>query len=57
MPGTVGMKPNMATTFANCMTVTNDSQSDGAKVESWPCTSSENGDHAMYWEPHTFGPG
>jgi pectate lyase len=46
---------NQASGFRDCITVTNDSQANGAKVESWPCTSAANGDHAMYWEPHTFG--
>lgn len=45
---------SQATGFNNCMTVTNDSQSNGALVESWPCTSNVGGDHAMYWEPHSF---
>jgi hypothetical protein len=47
---------SVATGLANCITVTNDSQSNGAKVESWPCTSNVGGDHAMYWEPHSFPP-
>jgi pectate lyase len=46
---------SQATGYETCITVTDDSQSDGAKVESWGCTSSAGGDHAMYWEPHSFG--
>jgi hexosaminidase len=41
---------NQATAFSRCMTVTNDSQSNGAKVESWYCRN----DTAMWWEPHSF---
>jgi Ricin-type beta-trefoil lectin domain-like len=42
----------LATNFTTCITVTNDSQSNGAKVESWGCRN----DTAMWWEPHSFPP-
>jgi len=34
-----------------CMTVSADSQSNGAKVQGWSCTSAGY-DHAYFWEPH-----
>ena len=34
-----------------CMTVSADSQSDGAKIQGWSCATALT-DHAYWWEPH-----
>ena len=34
-----------------CMTVSADSQQNGAKVQGWSCATATS-DHAYWWEPH-----
>jgi hypothetical protein len=34
-----------------CMTVSADSQSNGAKVQGWSCATAGS-DHSYFWEPH-----
>jgi len=38
-----------------CMTVSADSQSNGALIQGWSCATAGS-DHSYFWEPHNWGP-